>query len=110
MKQTVNLYAFREAFRAAGRQEQFSREALQTLFDYLEAYEADTGSELELDVVAICCDFAEDDPRAIAAQYGIDLPDESDDDEVRQAVADYLACDGNLVGDGADGAIVYRQH
>jgi hypothetical protein len=29
------------------------------LFDYLEEYEDSTGEELELDVIAICCEFTE---------------------------------------------------
>jgi hypothetical protein len=37
----------------------FSYEGLGALFEYLTEYEEDTGAELELDVVAICCDFDE---------------------------------------------------
>jgi hypothetical protein len=31
---------------------------LSMLWDYLEDYENDTGEEMELDVIALCCDFA----------------------------------------------------
>ena len=59
MKKTINQYDFTEAFRTAGRGEQFSYDGLITLFDYLEQYEEETGEELELDVIALCCEWCE---------------------------------------------------
>ena len=60
MKKTINQYDFAEAFRIAGREEQFSWRALNALFDYLEEYEEYvTGEESELDVVALCCEWCE---------------------------------------------------
>ena len=58
MKQSINFYAFRDAFQAM-RPDTFSYEGLRALFEYLEALEDDTGEEIELDVIAICCDFTE---------------------------------------------------
>ena len=58
MKQTINQYNFTEAFRKI-RPNNFSYEGLKALYDYLEGYEEDTGEELELDVIAFCCDFTE---------------------------------------------------
>ena len=58
MKQSINLYAFRDAFLAI-RPDNFSYEGLEVLFDYLEEYEESAGEEIELDVIAICCDFLE---------------------------------------------------
>lgn len=59
MKQTINFYDFSEAFRKAGRGDQFTYQGQRALFDYLEGYEEDTGEEIELDVVALCCEFSE---------------------------------------------------
>ena len=59
MKQTVNFNDFRDAFRAFDRMENFSYEGMQALFDYLEQLEEDTGEEIELDVIALCCDYSE---------------------------------------------------
>jgi hypothetical protein len=56
MKQTVNKYQFAEAFKTAGRGDQFSYKGLDALFDWLE--EEDDGG-YELDVIALCCDFSE---------------------------------------------------
>jgi len=55
----VNFSMFQDAFRSMGRSNQFSYEALRALFDYLEEIEADSGQEMELDVIALCCEFME---------------------------------------------------
>lgn len=58
MKQTVNLDDFRCAFEAV-RPENFSYEGQAALFEWFEDYEESTDQEVELDVIAICCDFTE---------------------------------------------------
>jgi len=58
MKQTINEYQFKNAFQKC-RPNNFSYEGLTALYDYLEDYEADTGQEMELDVIGLCCDFTE---------------------------------------------------
>jgi len=73
MIQTINLRDFRNAFQAAGRGEQFTYEGLEVLFDYLEQLEYDTGSSIDLDVIGLCCDYAESTPEEIARDYDIDL-------------------------------------
>lgn len=106
MKQTVSQYDFRDAFKQC-RPDNFSYEGLSALFDYLEQWEEDCGEELELDVIAICCDFSEDTWQNIAANYRIDLEDCDDDEEKQQAVADYLSDEGAFVAQVAD-CFVYR--
>ena len=59
MKITINEYQFEQAFKNAGRGNQFSYEALKALFEYLQSYEDDGGEEIELDVIALCCEFTE---------------------------------------------------
>ena len=61
MKKTINYYDFRAEFRAFGREEQFTRQGLKSLFDYLEELGEDCGEEIELDVIACCCEFVEYD-------------------------------------------------
>lgn len=107
MKTSVSLYDFREAFRACGRAENFSHEGLEVLFDYLEEYEESTGEELELDVIALCCDFYEDTVEDIARSYSIDLTDCEDEDERAEAVREYLEDNGAFVGE-VTGGFVYR--
>ena len=59
MKQSNSFYDFERAFDDFDRSDNFSREGLRALYDYLEEYEDSTGEELELDVIAICCEFTE---------------------------------------------------
>ena len=110
MKTTVSRYDFERAFVDADRKENFSYEGLNALFDYLEDYEEQTGEEIELDVIALCCDYAEDTVEGIARNYSIDLNDadpEADDydDQCRQIVFDYLSDRTSVVGDTADGFV-----
>ena len=98
MKTTVSKSDFRDAFRAMGRTDQFSYEGLGVLFDYLESYEEDTGEEVELDVIALCCDYYEDTWESIAENYGIDLDGATDEDEIAEIVEDYVAGNTVLVG------------
>ena len=57
MKQTINFSQFCDAFSI--RENNFTYEGKQALFDYLESYEEDTGDEIELDAIGLCCDFTE---------------------------------------------------
>lgn len=59
MKQTVNFSQFVDAFRGSQYENNFSYEGKKALFDYLEQYEEETGEEIELDIVALCCDYTE---------------------------------------------------
>lgn len=58
MKQTVSEFMFRDAFMRI-RPDNFSYEGLGAMFEYFEQLEDDLGEEMELDVIAICCDYAE---------------------------------------------------
>tara|TARA_R110002020_G_C15902090_1_gene741090 strand:+ start:135 stop:434 length:300 start_codon:yes stop_codon:yes gene_type:complete len=73
MKQSINEYQFRDAFHKMGRGEQFSYDGLTALYDYLEQLEDDIGEEIELDVIALCCEYAEYDSLAeFRKDYGED--------------------------------------
>jgi hypothetical protein len=58
MKQTVYLEDFRRAFEST-RPKQFSYDGLIALYNYFEQLEDDIGEELDLDVIAVCCDYCE---------------------------------------------------
>jgi len=84
MKRNVTEYDFERAFAEMGRNDQFSYEGLKALYEWFEEYEEGTGEEIELDVIAICCDFSEyETAREAALEYGFDpeLEDDEDDDE-----------------------------
>ena len=108
MKQSVNFSAFVDAFRAYDRYDQFGYQALRVIFDYLEQYEQDCNEELELDVIAICCDYSTDHYKDIADNYRIDLSDaDGDEDDEKQIVLDYLN-DNTMVLGETDCEIVYQ--
>ena len=104
MKTTVSCYDFERAFVDAGRKDQFSYEGLKALFDYLEEYEESTGQEIELDVIALCCDYSEDNPDDIISNYRIDV-EGLDEDEKIEAVRNYLEENTQLIGETASGFV-----
>ena len=105
MKTTVNRCDFKQAFVAHGRKDQFTYDGLNLLFDYLEDYEEGTGQEIELDVIALCCDYYEDTAEAIAANYNLPI-EEKNDGEILDMVLNYLHDNTILVGQ-TDSTIVY---
>ena len=60
MYQSIDKYDFARAFEQV-RPDNFSRAGLSALYEYLEDYEDSTGQQLELDVIAICCEDNEYD-------------------------------------------------
>jgi hypothetical protein len=93
MYQTINFGGFCDAFRAQGREDQFSYEAKRMLFDHLEEVDPDH----ELDVIALCCAYAE----------------EEEDDEVRRSYAieggvlEWLQENTIVLGVTRAGSVVY---
>ncbi len=59
MIKTINEYDFSKAFHNMGRGEQFSSSGLDALFKYFEMLEDSVSEPIELDVIAICCEYSE---------------------------------------------------
>lgn len=78
MKITVNQSMFCDYFKQCGRGDQFSYSALRCLFDY---YDADCGTDTELDPVAICCDWSEYSSATDAAKEMSSWESDEDADE-----------------------------
>lgn len=64
MKQTISQYDFMDAFRKMDR-DYYSYEGYQALFDWYEELDPD----MELDVIAICCDWTEYEPDELENDY-----------------------------------------
>lgn len=105
MKTTVSRYDFERAFVDYGRKDQFSYEALGLLFDYLEEYEDSTGQEIELDVIALCCDYCEDTWQSIAHAYNIELDHDESEEDQKQQVRDFLEVETVVIGDTENGFV-----
>ena len=58
MFQQINEYDFIKAFEQV-RPDNFSRAGLFALYEYFEQLEKDIGNPIELDVIAICCEYSE---------------------------------------------------
>jgi len=98
MKQTITEHQFIEAFNKT-RPENFDYEGLGILFNYFEQYEQDTGEELELDVIAICCDYSQASPKEIADAFNLD---ENED------VLEFLSMNTQVLGECSHGEIIYQ--
>lgn len=73
MKRTIDEYDFVKAFDDYGRGNNFSRLGRFALYDYLTEYEEETGVEIELDVIVLCCGFTEyENLQHFRANYGND--------------------------------------
>ena len=106
MKTTVNQSEFIEAFRRYDRYDQFGYDALCSLFDYMEQLESDAGEEIELDVIAICCEYSVDSVEDIASSHDIDIED-MDEDEARDAVLEYLNDNTTVIDGDCNDQILY---
>lgn len=98
MKTTLDFNDFRDAFRRYDRLDNFSREGLELLFEHCEECDPD----MELDVIALCCDYAEDTWQDIADNRGIEY---ENDVEGFDAVRDYLYGNTSVVGETASGFV-----
>jgi hypothetical protein len=87
---------FRDHFAALLRVHQFSYEALSLLYEFLE----ENIEGYELDVIALCCEYAEDTEVGIAESYGL----HEDED-----VPAYLEQHTQVIGVTAAGTILYAQ-
>lgn len=86
MKTTITFSAFCDAFCAMGRNDQFSYAGKRALFDFLE----EVAPDMELDIIAICCEYYESDIDSIISDYDIDVSEAQDDDEKADIVEEYL--------------------
>lgn len=87
MKKTVNFHDFCDAFATANRDNNFSYAGKQALFAYCEEYESISGREVELDVIALCCEYSEyESVQEVMDQHSIGLDDLGIDNPVDLAI------------------------
>lgn len=101
---TLDKHDFANQFTAYGREGNFSAEGLEILFDYLEEVSGD--DNLELDVVALCCEYNESTIQEIIDDYRIDISDaDGDEDEIKAIVKEYLQDNTSVCGETSDGFV-----
>lgn len=113
MKKTMNTHDIANAL-IADTNAAWSRAGAYALAEHLEEYEESTGEELELDVVAIRCDFSEytslqdwaseyfSDESQAADALGLDLDMDgvtvtNDESEIEEAIRDYIQDHGTMI-------------
>ena len=110
MIQTIQLSDFRTAFYNMGRKDQFTYEGLELVYDYIDEYERDSGEEIELDVIALCCEWSELSPEDIIDQYSTDIDTKGKDaDEIAAEVEEFLLNETQFAGRTAAGDFVFVQ-
>lgn len=82
MKQTITISGFRNAFVRMNRADRFTYDGLVTLFDYLNEVDPD----MELDVIALCCDYGEYNREGLEFDFG-HVPD----NEVPESIEEWAA-------------------
>ena len=76
MIQRIGFCQFCDAFRDMGRNKQFTYEAKRALFDYIGELESVIGEEVELDVIALCCEWNEETLEDVLHDYGLESLEE----------------------------------
>lgn len=90
MKTTVYFNDFVQAFRDFNRIDNFSADGLKALFDYLEEIEEETKQEIELNVIALCCEYSEMSIQELIDYYVIDVSQCETDYKRHEKVLDYM--------------------
>lgn len=99
MIQTITQNAFIDAFkRSDERRDTFSYNALVALFSYIEEIEDSMGEQIELDVVAICCEWSEH-KSFMDAYINImgERPDADDKTEEEENAREYLEANTQVI-------------
>ena len=107
MIQTVNNSDFHYAFNRMDRGNQFSYEALNLIYEYLEQFEEQTGEQIELDVIAICCDYSEMTPSEVLDTYDTEIDPSSEN--LLDEVFEWLNNNTAAIGITQQGTIVFQQ-
>jgi hypothetical protein len=89
------------------RYDQFGYDGLRVLFDFLEQFEQDTGEEIELDVIALCCEYSVDSVDSVVDMYSVDVADDADEAEKLKAVENFLTESTLFCGTTPAGKVVY---
>jgi len=108
--QPINLHSFRDAFKQAGRENQFSYEGLGVLFYALQDFSESDARPYELDLVGLCCDYSEMSLSQLLESYGITDEKLTDDNEVELfgLAFDYLSDNTWLCGITGNNTFVFQ--
>ena len=101
--QTINFSMFCDSFRSV-RPDNFSYEGLRILYDHILELAEIANSPIELDVIALCCEYTEGTAEEVIEAYNV--PVDPDSDKLATAT-EWLVDNWALVGVTDSGMIVY---
>jgi hypothetical protein len=104
MKTIVSEYQFVESFRLCGRESQFTVPARRALFEYFERLEEDSDTDIKLDPIGICCEWAE---YPSALQAANDYGSSGEENDTEESALDWLHEQTQVVP--FDGGLVIQQ-
>lgn len=102
MVQKINFQDFVDGFKKAGRENQFSYDALKLIFEFMEEIEEVIEKTIEYDVIGICCDFSEYTLKDFNNDFETDF-------ESLDEVEKYLSFDTTVIGKTED-SIVFQNY
>lgn len=121
--QTISSsYQFERAFSDVNCSNNFTYEGLKALHDYLDDLSEETGENIELDVIAVCCEYTEESFNDIINNYKIDMSElddmndktEDGEDEYTEEekqekkieiIRNFLMDETSIVGETAEGFV-----
>lgn len=109
--QNITETMFKDSFHAL-RPDNFSYQGLSELYHYLTDMSEDCG-DMELDVIAICCEFSQEHYTTIIETYGLSLselaPETDDEEQIAEAVLQWLCSETCVIGGVLeDNTILYQ--
>ena len=87
-------------FKKSDRKDQFTRPALSKLYDYLIELTEGIDEDLEMDIIALCCEWTEyDDSDELMESWGDDVGqgDKIDEEEQLTKVIEYLEANTTIL-------------
>ncbi len=82
MQEEITFNMFCDRFRDMNRNDNFSYDGKRALFDYLESYEEDADTKIELDIIALCCEYTEyENIKEYLENYNAGIEKEEDEEE-----------------------------
>ena len=109
MYTTMTNSEFHQAFINMGRERNFSYAGRQMLGEYLVNLEEETGEQIELDVIALCCEYIESTWKEVVYNYPIDLSECKNNKERFKTVLHYLEDNTIVIGYDEDKDIIVYQ-
>lgn len=110
--QTISRYNIIDIAKQYKRLDNFGYDGWQKLFDYMEELSESCGEDIELDIVAWCCDYAMfNSAQEVFDNYDTLITqeewDEKDDDEKLEAIEEFLQ-DNTAVVCCEDDCIIFQ--